>query len=359
KGGFVFGDVRLATTAAHANGLPVAAVHYPVAVRPVATVASVVVDPTTVVSVQAADQQVTRELVIRNEGDGGLQWEVADGARDVATTLSHSLSDTIVFATSIACSLDAGFTTVDNSYLRRFDLDDFGIAGDLEVTEVTFGVEEATPHTLTVNLYAMADAHGPFEYGNFQRLESVEHDLPATNLSLVTVPLTATVPAGASLVLEVTSPDLAGVGKFFLGANGAGQTGPSYIRTAPCDVPEPTDVADIGFPLVHWVMSVTGQTSRSCVAPDETPWLSVAPQAGSVAPGQQQAVEVTFDSTGLTVGEVLSTDLCLETNDEQRPLVVVPLTLSVADVPVITVNPEALEATQVAGRVTAQVLQIG
>ena len=42
----------------------------------------------------------------------------------------------------------------------------------------------------------------------------------------------------------------------FFGGNGAGQTGPTYVRSTTCAVPEPVDLATIGFPLSHWAMTV-------------------------------------------------------------------------------------------------------
>ena len=64
-------------------------------------------------------------------------------------------------------------------------------------------------------------------------------------------------------------------------------------------------------------MSVTGSTD---LPPCEVPsWLSVSPTAGSVAPGGQQTVQVSFDSTGLSVGDVLEANLCIESNDPRSP----------------------------------------
>jgi hypothetical protein len=78
---------------------------------------------------------------------------------------------------------------------------------------------------------------------------------------IIDVPLAASVEAGATLVVELHLPDAAGGGNLlFPGSNTASQTGPTYLRapSAGCDLVEPTDLADIGFPDMHLVLSVSG-----------------------------------------------------------------------------------------------------
>jgi hypothetical protein len=148
----------------------------------------------------------------------------------------------------------------------------------------------------------MTDPAGPFADSNFELLALTDHALPATSTSVVTVPISVTVPAGSTLVMEIDAANLNGVGRFLMGANGLGQTAPSYLRSASCGLPNPVDTATIGFPSFHMVMSVTGVAHSTCDAPHDTPWFSMSAKSGSVAPGGSQTVEVTFDSTGLTVG---------------------------------------------------------
>ena len=65
-------------------------------------------------------------------------------------------------------------------------------------------------------------------------------------------------PAGSTLVVEIDSPDMSGTGRLFIGSNSAGQTAPSYLASESCGLLEPTDTAELGFPDMHIVMSVTG-----------------------------------------------------------------------------------------------------
>jgi subtilisin family serine protease len=65
-----------------------------------------------------------------------------------------------------------------------------------------------------------------------------------------------------------------------------------------------------------------------CEAASEVPWLTVTPSGGSVAPGASADVAVRIDSSGLAAGEHQAS-LCLDSNDPERPRVIVPVRLTV------------------------------
>ena len=247
-------------------------------------------------------------------------------------TLTHSQSQAVVGGVAVACSPDQGFTTTENAFLRTFTLTDFDITGGFDVQEVEFGVESLTvAASLTVNLYTLVDPEGQLVDDNLRPIGSATRVVQPRTLSRVTVPVTGHAEAGSTLVVEVAAPDLSGVGGFWPGANGAGQTAPSYFRSASCGFPQPVDLAAIGFPGVHLVMNVTGLVEPpACEAPTGTPWVEVDPTAGVVPPGGEQQVAVTFDATGVDPGTYLAT-LCLATDDPARSVVVVPLTMVVEE----------------------------
>ncbi|MPZ26364.1 MAG: S8 family serine peptidase, partial [Micromonosporaceae bacterium] len=421
EGEWAFADVRLVTTGSHAGGAPIASVHYPVGViaEAVQQAPEITVDPTEITAVQGPDQTVTHELTIGNTGDANLDWSVFEntptglpqgGSTPVAAgpapgeptgdaslspqqtllrgvfgppapqtatpeaqptqgeiTLTHSQSQAIVAGNSAACSTDDGATTTDNGYLRHFTLADFGVTSAFEVTEVSFGVQLLRPaaQDLTVNLYTMIDPDGPFIYPNFTPpIGSATQSVPPQELTMVTVPVTGTAPAGSTLVVEIDAPNVDGTGAFFIGSNPNGQTAPSYLRSVSCQFPQPVDVANVGFPGMHIVMNVHGDAETAepdCQVPSGTPWVDLDRTSGTVAPFGEQVVEVTFDSTGLSDGDELTANLCLASNDPANPLVVVPLTLQVEQVatPVIEVTPESLSAELVEGGSTEQTLSIG
>jgi hypothetical protein len=383
-------------------GPPIAATHYPVAVIPRAVTPSITVDPSEVTSTQSPDQVVEKTLTIGNEGGSDLLWNVVEdeparqparGSTRVTTvgdpgptrvggntlagsglekgkevvpdapatpantvTLTHSNSQAITAGNTVACSPDGGLSTTANQFLRTFTLTDFGLTGDFDVTQVSFGIENlSSAQNITVNLYTL---DGTFTYANMTLIGTATAALSGQSLTIVTVPVTGTAPAGSTLVVEIAAPNLSGVAAFFPGSNTAGQTAPSYIASSACGIANPTSFAAIGFPNVHLVMNVTGTTEApSCEAPGGTPWVDVEPTLGTVQPGNDQEVTVTFDSTGLSSGSHQA-NLCIESNDPNRPLVVVPLTLEVVEIPSIVVDPTSLASTQPPGTTREKTLGI-
>ncbi|HWM22558.1 MAG TPA: hypothetical protein VNO51_22895, partial [Ilumatobacteraceae bacterium] len=203
-------------------------------------------------------------------------------------TITHSTSQAILAGNSVACSPDDGVTTTENGYLRTFTLADFGIGGDFAVTSVSFGIEDIDPaQTLTVNLYTLA---GAFVYDNLTLIGSANADVASGELTIVSVPVTGTAPAGSTLVVEIDAPDMSGAGRLFIGSNDEGQSAPSYLRSESCGLVEPTDTADIGFPNMQIVMNVTGEVGG------DLPWLEVSPDAATLAPGESVTVTVGMDS---------------------------------------------------------------
>lgn len=355
------------------------------------------VDPAEVGSLQAPDQQVTHELTLGNAGDTELPWRVVEdtgaqrrlprqpvtplpttppdpgGRADLqhflglegdprftvepelppvpeqTLTFTHSEEPAIVPGASVACGRHLGLLTKATGYLRHFALEDFGITADLDVTSVSFGVQSlfGLPQTLTVNLFTMADPAGLLRYDNLSRIGTADARVGTRALTMVQVPVTGTAPAGSTLVVEVAAPDM--LGGFYLGAHPDGQTAPSYLRAEACGLPEPASAAELGFPEMQILLDVTGETEVvRCDAPGGTPWLAAGPLAGAIPPGGQQAIGLTFDSTGLPDGEVRSANLCLASADPHRPFLPVPLTLRVdqrCGVTIVGVHPEPLTVT--------------
>lgn len=383
-----------------------------IAVAPPAAVAQppgspvITVDPAEVESVQGPDEQVGRDLTIGNTGDADLQWSVytetgqrlrrpigsatpvhpvppgtaKHGFLDFRNLplpgvvihpsqpaipsgqvrLTHSDQQAIRVGTSATCATGLGLLTAATGFLRHYTPADFGITGDFAVSSVSFGVESflGIPNDIRVNLYTIKDSAGPFVYQNFDLIATAKANLKVThNLKIVQVPISATVPADATLVVEVATPDILGAG-LRLASTPGGQSAPSYLRSKACGVPEPAETGALGLPHVQLLLNVTGAAAlRACDVPEGTPWVGVAPTAGTVAPGGSQAVGLTFDSAGLAVGDVRAGELCLRSNDPQRPLVVVPVRLEVA-APSIAVEPTRLDAEQRPDEVSEQTLTI-
>jgi hypothetical protein len=75
----------------------------------------------------------------------------------------------------------------------------------------------------------------------------------------------------------------------------------------------------------------------TCDGPDPIDWVSVNPISGTVAASSAVDLDVTFDSTGYAAGVYTGT-LCVNSNDALNPVVSVPLTMTVNELPDITIT---------------------
>ncbi len=74
---------------------------------------------------------------------------------------------------------------------------------------------------------------------------------------------------------------------------------------------------------------LTSALPEICQLSSDIPWASVSPISGTTPGGDLTVVDVTFDATGLTLGETYNGNLCVISNDPVTPLVIVPLTMTV------------------------------
>ncbi|SDD62267.1 S8 family serine peptidase [Aquimonas voraii] len=101
----------------------------------------------------------------------------------------------------------------------------------------------------------------------------------------------------------------------------------------------------------NWSIRATGTGGTNCLAPSEVPWVSVAPASGTVAGNASTTVQVTTDSTGLAPGQYDAL-LCLESNDPERTLSVVPVSMQVVtndQLPSIALAPPSLSLQATVG----------
>lgn len=173
----------------------------------------------------------------------------------------NSTPNVVVAAQSVACAGPAGSGyTSDNSYSRAFILADYGINYDYKITNVAFGVESANKtFNVDLNLYSLT---GNYPAGTTTLLQSVLVSVGTANaVGMVNTgtALSQVIPAGGRFVVEVEhASDATGLEQFYMGANNAAETKPSYIKSAGCGIPTPTTTTAIGFPSAKWVMTVTG-----------------------------------------------------------------------------------------------------
>lgn len=163
---------------------------------------------------------------------------------------------TITPLNSVACPVD------DDRFLRRFDLDgDHGITDPFDIMSVDFAVESNLGGTgVAVTLYTIPNA-AAFVSANLTQIgTATQSPFTAPDLSIANFPVAGTVadPTADDLVVEIFIPDSTQGFTFFPGSNAAGQLGPTFLQSAGCGAPEPTDAASIGFPDMHIVMTVNG-----------------------------------------------------------------------------------------------------
>ena len=189
-------------------------------------------------------------------------------AAPVMVTMSQNTGATVGSASSVACG-NPGTppTTAENSWYRVFKLVDHGIAGPLSVTSVSFGVQEATglPNVqVRIGTYSGSVTPPPAQLDTalVTPITAATFAVPntaATATTTVIVPILATVPANAQMIVEVFSPDQLGTGKYFyLGGNALGESKPSYLRAPACTTPQPKTTAALGFPTSNLYITVSG-----------------------------------------------------------------------------------------------------
>jgi hypothetical protein len=144
---------------------------------------------------------------------------------------------------------------------------------------------------------------------------------------------------------------------YWAGYQGGGN---SHVYTVNLETGTATAVGPIqdGAELVNFSIAVLG---GACSLPEDIPWLSVSPEAGSTDPGTTDSVTISIDSAGLPEG-IYSAVLCVFTNDPSASLVEVPVELTIdvtATPPVAQVTPDSFEFSVFQNGTGSDVLSIG
>jgi hypothetical protein len=184
------------------------------------------------------------------------------GGGPTQITLSHSSSMAITATNSVACTNSTTGYIQANGYYRVFNLSSMGVVGPLTVSQVSFGIEEATAGIGTtqpayVNLFTL---NGALLFANMTQLHSQPVTVSNTTSQVFNASMpNVVVPANSTLVVEVFTPNGETDGNvFFIGSNTSAESSPSYLAAPDCSLNEPSTVDSIGYPDMHIVMSVTG-----------------------------------------------------------------------------------------------------
>lgn len=174
-------------------------------------------------------------------------------------TLSQTNDMTMAPGKAVACGSSDPFfgipiATRDNSWYRVFKLSDYGITGPFNVQRVTFWVDYASsgtgttqPATVKIGTYSGtldADTLAP---GSITYLATQPTTIPDANSENGVDPpvetnISATVPAGSNLLVEVALPDgYQDEHFFYIGVSAGGEQKKGYIRATPsgCNMTTP------------------------------------------------------------------------------------------------------------------------
>ncbi|MCB0452862.1 MAG: T9SS type A sorting domain-containing protein [Aequorivita sp.] len=173
-----------------------------------------------------------------------------NGIQNIApVVITQSNTQTIETGAEIACASGTSFR--NNNAYRAFDLPgDYGIMNGLEVSAVEFAMGPiSTPSgfPITANIYSTTP--GSFPGGTLTLQGTAVYT--ATNAdyeTMINLPLSAMIPAGEAMVMELVLVDDGTDTNFMrFGCNNDGETGPSYIMAPDCGANTPTPLFDLGL----------------------------------------------------------------------------------------------------------------
>ena len=220
--------------------------------------------------VEIGNNQTPREAQLDNTTFFG------EPSRNTEIITQYSALEIITHNTSNA--LETGFrcTAGNNSFYRDFDLaGGFGIDNDFEVVGVEFvpwfNGGPATSMEVTLNIYSTPTGTFPGGDLTLEGTTTVTVDI-ADNFTLLTIPVTAIVPAGLSMVYEVAILG-DGANDHFIVANNQPQTGPSYWSSpaggVSCDFPIVDLAVQFGTNM-SLIMNVIGEEIITAPGPQTT-----------------------------------------------------------------------------------------
>jgi len=230
---------------------------------------------------------------------------------------------------------------------------------DLEAVQI---IEFPSPSFNTVagdvyDVYVWSDPDGDPTSGDEVLLSSVLGETIGAAPAFVNIPLPAAVPVDAStgdLLIGLVNRTFRDPYFPALGDSGIESSERSWIAFAfpggvvgnPPDLSQAgvlDTIDNLGLPR-NWVIRGLGTGGSACLTPSDVPWLSVSPASGSVSSGDSQEIQIDIDMSGQGLGD-FEARLCVETNDANNPVTVIPLSVTTAasgDLPTIDVDPDAM-----------------
>lgn len=187
---------------------------------------------------------------------GLFTWSI-----NAQVTLTQSNDPVSVTAGGVACWSNTTLEYRTNSFFRAYNLADFSVTEDFEISSVEYGQGAADDGKLiTCNIYTATS--DDLATATLILVGSATHtSAAADDLTLISVALTATIPSTATtVVFEVLAGDSGtNIGEtFFPGLNTGGENDDSYLLAADCGITAPSTATSIGFADNQYVMNVIG-----------------------------------------------------------------------------------------------------
>ncbi len=211
--------------------------------------------------------------------------DASDACGDMPIVFTQS-TDPVNITSSFACPGGA------NSYYRVFDLAALGINTNVEITDIEIGVFQSfNMPSVSVRIHELV---GALSINNLELISENTLNLPDLFIELTNFPISATLEAGKTYVVEVETPGTVFNG-FVMGTNFSGESGTSYLSSNFCGINDITSMTDAGGPGQNLVMSMLG--SQAALTVEQTEGL----ESGSEFPiGVTTNTFVVTDAAGNT-----------------------------------------------------------
>ena len=177
-------------------------------------------------------------------------------------TLRQTGNDTIDPNLVFSCT-NADTTTADTSWYRVFSLSDAGISGAFDVDKITLGLAKVVGMVtvqVAVGTYGGSPGANTLDVSKITKIGMASVPIMASGIpELEPIPITATIPGGANLIVEVDVADQNGTGnEIDIGSTDASQTHPAYVRIPLCGTSTPTTTTSASLPNAAFVLTVEG-----------------------------------------------------------------------------------------------------
>lgn len=188
----------------------------------------------------------------------------ADAAPDAPSfiTLRETETSNVVNGNSSMCVMAAGTITQAETYERLFPLSKFAIDSSFSVTSVGFvsSSTSAVGVLVQVGMYAGSVGDPTLNPSLATWLATAVVDLPNGSQQTQSIPISATIPSGAVLIVAVSSPSYAShSGTFLVEGTDGDQVLPSYYMSSSCGTSKPsTRDGRSNAPVGNFLLDVTG-----------------------------------------------------------------------------------------------------